>query len=192
MGWREGAGLPRFAGKYLLGQGEEAPNLAVAWPASSVLSVLASRSSWNGYVICDVHSSPVFHVEEASDGNDGQLRIDGSPTYFFWKRGAARKEQVEVPGKGLQELPSFEVQHLSDLSAAVSRATDLQERANPAVYRSLLNTMRYSSFFRFCKQHDPAGWRAFLNSLRHVPQEHYSAPTPVLVRLPQAGQTVSR
>jgi hypothetical protein len=180
------ADLPRFGNQYLLGPGEQRPDLGRAAPACAVLTTIAA-SKFDGYVICDFGSTPKFFTEENNHQSAGRFFVRGDLYYHYYRRGPERLERVDEAGMGPRLYRSFEVQHLPELSEAVSAQTELQERANPALYHAVVNTMRYAAFFRYCRERDPDMWQEFLKSLDRIPEARYRAPTPVLVTRRQTG-----
>jgi hypothetical protein len=171
--------LPQFLGRYRLGPGERPPNRQAWQQASAALNqILARGDRFASYLICDAASTPTFGMQGSR--RTRQFHVEGIVYFGFWKRGAEKTEEFSAPGRKIV-YRSFEPVHLDALSRTVSSQTALLTRVNPAVYRSMYNTMAYAAFFRYCKQHDPKMWETFLESLAAIPGTDFAAPTPTLV-----------
>ena len=70
---------------------------------------------------------------------------------------------------------------MDKVSQPVSAHPELLRRINPAVWDSGVNVMRYAAFFRYCKQHAPEQWRAFLTTIRRVTNLSPSVTTPTVI-----------
>ncbi|HYT90896.1 MAG TPA: hypothetical protein VEL76_19455 [Gemmataceae bacterium] len=167
--------LPRRKGNLLLGAGEQPPEPKTWWPAARRLSeAFQGGEGFQSYVICDSEVPIGFQFSETD------LLISGDPYWFFWRRGAPREELITENGKQVIITNSFEVVPLRDLGRRVSADVTHLEHVNPAVYGSLVKTMRYAAFFRYCKANHAAAWRNFLQSIEAV-NPTPAAATPVLV-----------
>jgi len=170
--------LPRFMGRPVLGAGESLPDPRV-WPQAALkINNLfqSTRTDFTSYVICDHDQKIEFRL------SGGAIELSGLPYFYFWKRGQKRIERVVEPRNQPQLVQSFEVIALKELSDLVSSRQALLMQLNPAVYRNLVNTMRYAAFFRFCKRKNLPGWRQFLASLERVDPVEYQAPAPVFLQ----------
>jgi len=70
-------------------------------------------------------------------------------------------------------MTSEQVVFLEDYSNQLSARVDLLRSMNPAVWDAGTAVMRYAALFRYCRQHNPGNWSAFLKSMatvRVVPQ----------------------
>lgn len=168
--------LPRFQNRYVMHQTESAPIARLWQPAAAALNRLTSSTSFVSYVICDFQQSPTFAVSPARR----EVRISGTPYFYFWRRGADKVEVRRDSPNRITRIQSFEVDHLAAASQAVSGQPELLQQANPAVFNSTTNTLRYSALFRFCRKHDERMWDEFLESLEKIPPGDVAAPTPVL------------
>ncbi len=99
-----------------------------------------------GYLIHDPKTGIEFKT-----GPQG-FALTGQPEFYFW---SGRKDE----GK------THPVVHMN---FEMRQKIHLLEKINPVVYRSLVTTMRYAAFFRYCKKQAPDEWKSFLKSLEPV------------------------
>ncbi len=168
--------LPRYENRYVMHQSETAPIARLWQPAASTLTRLTASARFVSYVICDFSQQPEFSVSPARR----ELRVTGTPYFYFWRKGAPRVEMRRDSPNRVTRIQSFEVDHIASASQAVSEQPELLQQANPAVFNATTNTLRYSAMFRFCRKHDEAMWKTFLASLEKIPDKDVAAPTPVL------------
>jgi hypothetical protein len=57
---------------------------------------------------------------------------------------------------------------LSEPTQQLRNSSQLLKQLNPTVWNAVLQTAKFSAFFRYIKTSNPASWRAFLNQLRPV------------------------
>ncbi len=70
------------------------------------------------------------------------------------------------------------VVYLKGLSDDISAEPDLFQAANPAVWKAVVNTMRYGAFFRYIKQNYPDTWAVFSNQIKGIiPEPVVFTPT---------------
>ncbi|NQT17901.1 MAG: hypothetical protein HQ582_34435, partial [Planctomycetes bacterium] len=175
--------LPQYSGRYLLGSGEQAPNRQVWQPASAALNQLLTRGDqFVSYVICDAASPPTFGMGGRPGTRGRQLGLQGTVYFYFWRRGPEQTERVVDADQGVRLYRSFQPEQLVELSNTLSSQTALLGQVNPAVYRSMCNTMVYAAFFRYAKEHDGAMWEAFLDSLVSIRGPVFAAPTPTVMQ----------
>ncbi|MGA1876181.1 MAG: InlB B-repeat-containing protein [bacterium] len=60
------------------------------------------------------------------------------------------------------DMDAYEILSVDDLSDQVSARPDLLRNINPAVWDSGVTVMRYSAFFRYCKENFPQEWNTFM------------------------------
>jgi hypothetical protein len=174
--------LPRYSGAYQLGVGERPPDPRVWRRASETLNqMLAGGERFSSYLICDAASTPTFSMRRR------QLELQGTVYFYFWKRGPEQAEQIVDSDRKVHLYRSFQPEHLDTLSNTFSSQTALLEQANPAVYRSMYNTVVYAAFFRYAKEHDAEKWGQFVDSLASIPGTAFAASTPTLTIEPVAG-----
>jgi hypothetical protein len=173
--------LPRDDNRYVLGKGENAP-VGWQWRAASIRlndifrQPLAADIKFQSYVICDQNVQPKFGIER------NQLQLTGDPYFYFWNSGDQEVvERGERDGLAVM-IHTNNVVPLTQLSDAISQRVDLLMQANPAVYSCLVKTMRFSAFFRYCKEREPEKWKEFMTQLDDAEPAEYRSPTPVIVR----------
>ncbi|MCK4677386.1 MAG: hypothetical protein KAT48_04580 [Bacteroidales bacterium] len=67
---------------------------------------------------------------------------------------------------------------LQEYSNDLSNKSNLFEASNPAVWKATLNTLRYSAFFRYCKEKFPEEWNKFINQIKDIhPRPLVETPT---------------
>jgi hypothetical protein len=175
--------LPRAGRNYLLGAGEQPPNMLQWMPAAQILGRVMHLQKFVSYVICDVGSPVTVDLGRRAGGRSIFLPLQGRLAFFFWNRGAPREERVvQADGTICIYRNSFEVARSGELSAAMARQTPVLRQVNPAIFEAMTNTMLYSALFRYCKKHDETMWREFVGAIDSIPKKEYAGPTPVLVR----------
>ncbi len=184
--WR----LPTRDGKLVLGLGEAAP---VGFDRASAQQVTAAleKGHFQSWVFTD------FDDPIRIDLADGQLRFTGAPYYYFWTSDfegyRAERERLVEKAQALRN-----VSNVSEYNALVERINALEPRVsevsaittgmraipravrglNAPVYDAASTTVHYAAFFRYVKQHYPAAWQEFMDSLRSVvPQPQVVTPT---------------
>lgn len=168
--------LPKLGSKYILGKGEHPPNLQHWKSAATTLNSIVSRDSFVSYVICDLNQE----VRIKLDPINHKLGLTGVPNFYFWKKGRPVEERGYSNGRNVI-IRSFEVEPVTSLTSTVSAQEQTLFAANPAVYGSLVRTLRFAALFRYLKREAPAEWASFLTQLHEIPPETYVAPTPVMV-----------
>lgn len=173
--------LPKLGGRTVLGEGESAPVGLTSLTAARRVDSLMSRTRVQSWVLTDQGVATVFGV------SGDRFFITGSPYYYFWRLNAAAAraaDSLRTLGRAaldrrdtasavlylerIDRLPSS-VTALSDLTSALRQRPQLVSDLNPAVYRVASNAARFSAFFRYVKQNNPASWRAFLDGqLRNI------------------------
>jgi hypothetical protein len=91
--------------------------------------------------------------------------LGGPATTRKWTKEFQQKEHSEIfdnylSSKLLVQMPDF--------SFAVSTEVQKQGGINPAIYKSLLVTMRYSALFRHFQSSHPTGYSEFVKTLKNV------------------------
>jgi hypothetical protein len=72
-----------------------------------------------------------------------------------------------------------------ELNQYVNAHLDMVRGINPAVWDAAATVMRYSAFFRYCKQKSPSAWEEFVNSVRAI-QARPSVTTPTVLQIASA------
>lgn len=198
--------LPKDGGQYLLGAGEQPPNLQINQIAFRRLQegMNLAEGAFQSYVICDHEQEVVFAVHR------GTLSLTGYPYWYCWRskindrqslqqlqetanaranEGMNRefqKDQATLSAADLNQkwtgafqqqrhhdifdevISANIIQPMPKLSAFVSTQVPRLNGVNPAVYQSLVTTMRYAALFRHFKQRDAIAYGEFVNSLAEV------------------------
>jgi len=154
--------LPSQEGEYILGSGEVPPDPDTWQDAAFKLNQLfGKRQIFQSYLICDYQRQVTFSIDSS------RFLLDNHPYFYFWRRGKTKVEKVEENEEKIL-YRSFNVIHLKNLSEKISSQIKLLHDANPAVYNSLVNVMRYAAFFRYCKRQYPSMWNSFLGKITQV------------------------
>lgn len=172
--------LPRDNGKYLLGKGEQPPNLEANTRSFLTIGKIRDTEEYRSYVVCDYKQEVHFTVSP----QDNSLLLSGDPHWYFWNDKIQdvelRKQALEETFKGIlqdevaagidldskvddakymdmieKKLDSKYVQlhvaYLDGLSRKISKEMSRIGGINPEVYKALQVCMRYSAFFRYAK-----------------------------------------
>jgi hypothetical protein len=150
-------------GNYILGAGEEAPNVAANRKRLAALQEVMAKKDvkWRSYVITDKDRPVSFGLE------DGKLVLKGTPVWWFFSKGDLDKP---VPHE--------------EFSKAITAVIEEHGGINPQVYDSLVTTMQYSALFRHIKTDAPVVWAAFAKDINDR-KLGMAADTPTLIEVAQ-------
>jgi hypothetical protein len=193
----QSADLPKGDGRYLLGSGETAPDVAANRSRLRTLHQELTKQGdfpFRSYVIGDYLQKVVFSV------NKGELVLAGAPYWHCWTvkpmrdaerervmseaRATALSTLKREPAQGKHQtnadaekrfnellddtLSRRLLQLMPDYSRKLSDRIRALDGVNPAVYGALTSTMRLSAFFRYFRKKAPASYEAFVKSLEQV------------------------
>jgi hypothetical protein len=86
----------------------------------------------------------------------------------------------------IRQQPAYmKVVPLEKLSNFVNERIEMVRDINPSVWDAATTVMRYSAFFRYCKENDPAAWQAFLGSVNALAIRP-AVKTPTVLQLTSA------
>jgi len=154
-------------GKYILGAGEQAPDTRanLLRHRKFVFRYSNMREQFQSYVICDHDQSITF-----APGARGWLEVTGNPYWYCWT----------AVGFGIDRQPKYQ-ERLSKLVTAAMREAD---GVNPAVYRSLQVTMRYSAILRCLKKSQPGAFAALADTASKIRADMLTG-TPTILPAPR-------
>ena len=169
--------LPKFNGRVILGAGESAPRTIDQNAAIQINNALTD-AAFQSWVMTDEGEPITFYSDH------GQLRIAGSPYYYFWKSNVEAIKQVQDAlyqqalaanttaehNRIVNRINAMEpeVQGVTTLTDKLRSAQDALRRFNRPVYDAATKTMQYGAFFRYVRTHDPAAWSAFMDQMALV------------------------
>jgi hypothetical protein len=78
-------------------------------------------------------------------------------------------------------MTEFTPVEMDELGTKVSGRTELLRAINPAVWDAGVVLMRYSGFFRYCRQNYPQSWRAFIAQVNQAAPPRPSVLTPTVM-----------
>ena len=90
----------------------------------------------------------------------------------------------------ISQQPAYmKVVHLETLSNFVNERIEIVRDINPTVWDAATTVMRYSAFFRYCRENDPAAWQAFLGRVSTLAIRPV-VKTPTVLQLASAPSRV--
>lgn len=123
--------LPKFNGEYLLGTGEQIPDVSANIIAKKIISEAYVKGGPQSYVICDENQSITFSVTQSIQG-DRQLFIDGYPYWASWK---LSKDMDEI---ALDFVNNYFEEHQAEMkemiiNRALDRGVQDEQALNPII-----------------------------------------------------------
>lgn len=202
--------LPKIDGKYLLGKNENVPDISANRELfNKIQSLIKSyNKTHQSYVICDYNQQIIFSVshnnlilsgnpywycwrtkdpEEIGQEKFFQILIEemlSESEILSLERDLSEEDiirYIERIFKNDSIMSRYFLEAMNDYSRSVSKKIKELGGVNPAVYNSLVATMRYSAFFRHVKSRQPERYRDFLSSLEGVQPKPYVKTPSVFI-----------
>ena len=173
--------LPKFNGKVILGTGEEMPDNNSWMQAAMSLQEILQKYTYQSWIITDVYEKVTIKTTL------NEVQFAGMPYHHFWRadfeayetefnrlieraNDAKRNGDISRHNSYVDQANNLEpdVYAVSPLIKKIKEKSLLLEMVNPIVYNVMVNTMKFSAFFRYLKENSSQNWNQLLHDTKYV------------------------